>query len=47
MKSVRILEGNILEGSLSNFIIIILVFKIYIVEDEGKFLLNVKINLKS
>lgn len=47
MKSVRILERNILEGSVSNFIIIILVFKIFIVEDEGKFLLNVKINLKS
>lgn len=42
-KSARILEGNILEGSSSNFTITILAFKIHIVEDEGKFPSNVKL----
>lgn len=46
-KSARILEGNILEGSSSNFTITILAFKIHIVEDEGKFPSNVKTNPKS
>lgn len=53
-KSARILEGNILEGSSSNFTItilkanmVILAFKIHIVEDEGKFPSNVKTNPKS